>query len=180
LRFADASVSDMAIAGKSIPVVRAKRPANQRGAARLAAVQALYQMDLGGATLPEVLAEFESYRLGKEVDGEQYRNADPAFFRDIVAGVVRDQAALDPIVHTTLTGDWPLARIDVTLRAILRAGAYELSSRADVPARVVIAEYVDVAKAFFEDDVPGMVNGVLDALARQLRPDEFAPTPDRS
>lgn len=169
----------MAIAGKSIPVVRAKRPANQRGAARLAAVQALYQMDLGGATLPEVLAEFESYRLGKEVDGEQYRNADPAFFRDIVAGVVRDQAALDPIVHTTLTGDWPLARIDVTLRAILRAGAYELSSRADVPARVVIAEYVDVAKAFFEDDVPGMVNGVLDALARQLRPDEFAPTPDR-
>jgi N utilization substance protein B len=159
---------------------RPARPANQRGAARLAAVQALYQMDLGGTTLPEVLAEFESYRLGKEVDGEQYRDADPAFFRDVVAGVVREQQALDPIVHETLQGGWPLARIDATLRAILRAGAYELSARADVPARVVIAEYVDVAKAFFEGEVPGIVNGVLDALARSLRPAEFAGAPDRS
>lgn len=167
----------MAVVGKSTPL-RSLRPANQRGAARLAAVQALYQMDIGGATLPDVLAEFESYRLGKEVDGEQYRNADPAFFRDIVAGVVRNQQMLDPIVHTTLTGDWPLARIDVTLRAILRAGAYELSSRADVPARVVIAEYVDVAKAFFEDEEPSMVNGVLDALARRLREAEFTVTPE--
>lgn len=167
----------MAVVGKSAPF-KSLRPANQRGAARLAAVQALYQMDIGGATLPDVLAEFESYRLGKEVDGEQYRNADPAFFRDIVAGVVRNQQMLDPIVHTTLTGDWPLARIDVTLRAILRAGAYELSSRADVPARVVIAEYVDVAKAFFEDEEPSMVNGVLDALARRLREAEFTVTPE--
>jgi N utilization substance protein B len=159
---------------------RAMRPANQRGAARLAAVQALYQMDISGTTLPEVLSEFMSHRLGKEVDGEQYRDADPAFFKDIVAGVVRDQIALDPIVHTTLEGGWPLARIDVTLRAILRAGTFELSSRKDVPARVVIAEYVDVAKAFFEDEVPALVNGVLDALARQLRPEEFAATPDRS
>jgi transcription antitermination protein NusB len=162
----------MTLAGKRLPD-RSARPANQRGAARLAAVQALYQMDLGGTTLPEVLAEFESYRLGKEVDGEQYRDADPQFFRDIVAGVVREQQALDPIVHETLTGDWPLARIDATLRAILRAGAYELSARADVPGRVVIVEYVDVAKAFFEGEEPGMVNGVLDALARRLRPDEF-------
>ena len=166
-------------AGKRGPD-RSARPANQRGAARLAAVQALYQMDLGGTTLPEVLAEFESYRLGKEVDGEQYRDADPAFFRDIVAGVVRDQQTLDPFVHETLTGGWPLARIDATLRAILRAGAYELASRADVPARVVIAEYVDVAKAFFEGEVPAMVNGVLDALARRLRPGEFSETPERS
>ena len=169
----------MADASKSQPA-RAMRPANQRGAARLAAVQALYQMDLSGASLPEVLAEFVSYRLGKEVDGDQYRNADPAFFRDIVAGVVREQQTLDPIVHTTLTGGWPLARIDTTLRAILRAGAFELSSRSDVPARVIIAEYVDVARAFFEDDVPGMVNGVLDSLGRQLRPAEFAVTPERS
>jgi len=169
----------MADASKSQPA-RAMRPANQRGAARLAAVQALYQMDLSGASLPEVLAEFVSYRLGKEVDGDQYRNADPAFFRDIVAGVVREQQTLDPIVHTTLTGGWPLARIDTTLRAILRAGAFELSSRSDVPARVIIAEYVDVARAFFEGDVPGMVNGVLDSLGRQLRPAEFAVTPERS
>jgi len=169
----------MAGASKNQPA-RAIRPANQRGAARLAAVQALYQMDLSGVTLPEVLDEFVSHRLGKEVDGDLYRNADPAFFKDIVTGVVRDQQELDPIVHTTLTGRWPLARIDTTLRAILRAGAFELASRADVPARVVIAEYVDVATAFFEDEVPGMVNGVLDALGRQLRPAEFAMTPEQS
>ena len=161
------------------PSERVTRPANQRGAARLAAVQALYQMDLGGASLPDVLAEFESYRLGKEVDGEQYRDADFAFFRDIVGGVVREQQTLDPIVHTTLTAGWPLARIDVTLRAILRAGSYELSGRNDVPARVVIAEYVDVAKAFFEGEVPALVNGVLDAIARRLRPAEFD-QPERS
>jgi transcription antitermination protein NusB len=159
---------------------RATRPANQRGAARLAAVQALYQMELGGTTLPEVIDEFTSLRLGKEVDGDQYRDADPAFFADVVSGVVRDQKALDPVVHTTLAEGWPLARIDATLRAILRAGTFELSSRKDVPARVVIAEYVDVAKAFFEDEAPGVVNGVLDALARQLRPEEFAAAPDRS
>lgn len=156
--------------------VGAKPPAaaNQRGAARLAAVQALYQMELSGATLPEVLAEFETYRLGKEVDGEQYRNADAVFFRDIVSGVVRDQRQLDPAIHASLVEGWPLARIDATLRAILRSGAYELASRSDVPARVVIAEYVDVARAFFEAEATGMVNGVLDALARSLRPAEFA------
>jgi N utilization substance protein B len=160
-------------AAESTSFARNPRPANQRGAARLAAVQALYQMDLGGASLPEVLAEFESYRLGKEIDGEQYRDADFAFFRDIVSGVVREQQTIDPIVHTTLSAGWPLARVDVTLRAILRAGAYELSGRSDVPARVVIAEYVDVAKAFFEGEVPAMVNGVLDAIARRIRPVEF-------
>lgn len=160
---------------ETTPSARPPRPANQRGAARLAAVQALYQMDLGGVSLPDVLAEFESYRLGKEIDGDQYRDADFAFFRDVVGGVVREQQALDPIVHTTLSGGWPLARIDVTLRAILRAGAYELAGRADVPARVVIAEYVDVAKAFFEGEVPAMVNGVLDTIARRMRPAEFPP-----
>lgn len=156
------------------PARRSARPANQRGAARLAAVQALYQLDIGGATLPEVLAEFESYRLGREVDGEQYREADAAFFRDIVAGVVRDQLTLDPAVHGELTPGWPLQRIDATLRAILRAGAHELTSRSDVPARVVVSEYVDIARAFFDADIAGMVNAVLDALARKLRPAEFS------
>ena len=149
------------------------KPANQRGAARLAAVQALYQMDLSGATLPEVIAEFETYRLGKEVDGDQYRNADAAFFRDIVAGVVRDQKTLDPAIHRTLAAGWPLARLDTTLRAILRSGGFELANRMDIPARVVISEYVDVAKAFFDDDSPAVVNAVLDALAHELRPAEF-------
>lgn len=150
------------------------RPANQRGAARLAAVQALYQMDLAGATLPDVLAEFEAHRLGQEVDGEQYRDADPAFFRDIVSGVVRDQRALDPAIHQALTPGWPLPRIDATLRAVLRSGAYELANRSDVPARVVITEYVDVTRAFFDSDAAGMVNAVLDKLAHSSRPAEFA------
>jgi transcription antitermination protein NusB len=152
---------------------RHPKPANQRGAARLAAVQALYQMDLAGATLPEILAEFESYRLGKELDGNQYRNADAAFFREIVAGVVRDQLALDPAIHAALSAGWPLPRIDATLRAILRSGAYELKHRPDVPGRVVITEYVDVANAFFESEAAAMVNGVLDRLAHQFRPAEF-------
>jgi N utilization substance protein B len=159
----------MTLAAKAQP-----RTANQRGAARLAAVQALYQMDLGGTTLPEVVAEFEAHRLGKEIDGEQYRAADAAFFRDIVAGVVRDQRTLDPAVNEILSDGWPLARIDTTLRAILRSGAYELSNRPDVPAKVVISEYVDIAKAFFDAEASGMVNGVLDGLARSLRPEEFA------
>lgn len=149
------------------------RPANQRGAARLAAVQALYQMELGGTTLPEVLAEFETLRLGKELDGELYRDADRAFFRDIVTGVVAHQRTLDPEINTALSADWPLARIDATLRAILRCGTFELSRRRDVPGRVVISEYIDVAKAFFEGEVPAMVNGVLDTLARKLRAAEF-------
>ena len=151
-----------------------ERPANQRGAARLAAVQALYQMDLGGASLPDIVAEFEAHRLGKEMDGEQYRDADAAFFREIVGGVVAGQRDLDPAIDAALSDDWPLKRVDATLRAILRAGAFELSGRPDVPARVVITEYVDVAKAFFEGEVPAMVNAVLDALAHTLRPAEFA------
>ena len=150
------------------------RPANRRGAARLAAVQALYQMDLGGVTLEEVIAEFETYRLGQEIDGETYREADRAFFREIVAGVVADQRELDPTIAAALAPGWPLARLDATLRAVLRAGAYELKTRSDVPARVVISEYVDVANAFFEGEVPAVVNGVLDAIARKFRADEFA------
>jgi len=150
------------------------RPANQRGAARLAAVQALYQMDLGGTTLPEVVAEFETHRLGKEVDGEQYRVADAAYFRDIVEGVVAHQRELDPAIDIELATGWRLGRVDATLRAILRCGAFELGHRKDVPARVIISEYVDVANAFFEGEVPGVVNGVLDSIARKARLDEFS------
>jgi N utilization substance protein B len=154
-------------------VERAAKPANQRGAARLAAVQALYQMDLGGATLPDVIAEFETHRLGKEVDGDQYRDADAAFFRELITGVVADQRELDPAIDAALMAGWPLARVDATLRAILRSGTFELAHRADVPGRVVITEYVDVANAFYEGEVPAMVNAVLDTLARKLRATEF-------
>jgi N utilization substance protein B len=152
---------------------RSVRPANKRGAARLGAVQALYQMDVGGASLDGVIGEFTAFRLGKELDGELYREADEQWFSDIVKGVVEDQKFLDPFIHTALAEDWPLKRIDSLLRAILRCGSYELLRRKDVPARVIISEYIDVAKAFFEDDEPGLVNGVLDRLAHDLRNAEF-------
>jgi N utilization substance protein B len=149
-----------------------ERKANKRGAARLAAVQALYQMDLAGTGLNEILAEFENYRLGGEVEGAQYRPAEAAFFRDIVGGVVREQSRLDPQIDAALTRGWPLKRIEAVLRAVLRAGAYELACRRDVPARVVMSEYVDVASAFVDADETGMVNAVLDELGHQLRADE--------
>jgi len=146
------------------------RPANRRGAARLAAVQALYQMEITGGDLDDIIAEFESFRLGSEIDGEQYREADALFFRQIVSGVVRDQRTLDPAIDAALTVGWPLPRIDALLRAILRGGAFELAERRDIPPPVVISEYIDVARAFYEGDVPPMVNAVLDTLARRLRP----------
>ncbi|WP_417681990.1 transcription antitermination factor NusB [Roseibium sp.] len=152
---------------------KTSRPANKRGAARLGAVQALYQMDVGEVSLADVISEFTTFRLGKELDGEQYREADEQWFTDIVKGVVEDQKFLDPFIHTALVEDWPLKRIDSLLRAILRCGSYELLRRKDVPARVIISEYIDVAKAFFEDDEPGLVNGVLDRLAHDLRKAEF-------
>ena len=149
------------------------RKANKRGAARLAAVQALYQMDLAGTGLNEILAEFESHWLGGEVEGARYRPAEAAFFRDIVAGVVAEQTRLDPQVDAALSRGWPLKRIEIVLRAVLRAGAYELACRRDVPARVVMSEYVDVASAFVDKEETGMVNAVLDQLARQWRSAEF-------
>lgn len=154
---------------------RETKPANKRGAARLAAVQALYQMEVSGASLTEIVAEYENHRLGREVDGEQYLDADAGWFRSVVAGVVGRQRQIDPLIHAALTPDWPLARLEILLRAILRAAVFELTSRPDVPAKVVISEYVDVAKAFFEEDEPGMVNGVLDRVARKLRAGEVKP-----
>ena len=150
------------------------RKANRRGAARLAAVQALYQMDIAGTGLNDILAEFESHWIGREVEGSQYLPAEAAFFRDVVGGVVREQRKLDPLIDKVLARGWPLKRIEAIMRAVLRAGAYELGHRSDVPARVVVAEYVDVANAFVDRDETGMVNAVLDQLARQLRADEFA------
>jgi N utilization substance protein B len=145
------------------------RPANKRGVARLAAVQALYQMDVAGAGLLEIAAEYEALRLGKELDGAQYLDADPQWFRAILSGVVENQKVVDPVIHQALTDDWPLSRLDSTLRAILRAGVYEILKRPDVPVAVVISEYVDIAKAFYCDEEPKLVNAVLDRVARRLR-----------
>jgi N utilization substance protein B len=149
------------------------RKANRRGAARLAAVQALYQMDLAGTGLNDIFAEFESHWIGREVEGEEYLPAEAAFFRDVVSGVVREQRKLDPVIDAALARGWPLKRIETILRAVLRAGAYELDHRRDVPARVVVAEYADVANAFVDREETGLVNAVLDQLARQMRSMEF-------
>jgi len=159
--------------GRAAAKPKGERKANQRGAARLAAVQALYQMDIAGAGLNEILAEFESHWLGREVEGDTYLPAEAAFFRNVVEGFVREQRKLDPLIDNALSQGWPLKRIEALLRAVLRAGAYELDRRTDVPARIVVAEYVAVANAFVDKEETGLVNAVLDQLARQLRPDEF-------
>ena len=148
--------------------------AEQRSSARLAAAQALYQMEVAGAGLADVLAEFEAHWIGQEVEGEQYKPAELAFFRDIVGGVLEDQRDIDRAIDAALAKGWPLKRVEALMRAILRAGYYELSARPDVPARAAIKEYVDVAGAFFGPEESGMINAVLDALARQTRPKEFA------
>ena len=149
------------------------RKANKRGAARLAAVQALYQMDLAGTGLNEILAQFESHWIGQEIEGNRYLPAEAAFFRDVVSGVVREQRKLDPLIDEALAQSWPLKRIEAILRAVLRAGAYELDHRRDVPARVVLSEYVDLAHAFVDREETGMANAVLDQIARRLRAGEI-------
>ena len=146
----------------------------ERAAARLAAVQALYQMDVAGKGVNDVLAEFESHWIGREVEGEQYIEAEVAFFRDVVQGVLADQVFLDRTTNALLAEGWPLKRVEAVMRAVLRAAAFELKKRKDIPARVVITEYVDVAGAFQARDETGMVNAVLDKLARDMRAEEFA------
>ena len=146
---------------------------SERSAARLAAVQALYQMDVSGTDVTDALAEFESHWLGREVDGVTFQPSDKVFFRSILEGVVKDQRAIDLKIDAALAAGWPLARIEAVIRAILRAGGYELMFRKDVPARVVISEYVDVTHGFYDQDEPGLVNAVLDTLARDVRAGEL-------
>jgi transcription antitermination protein NusB len=147
--------------------------AAKRRAARLSAVQALYQMDVAGKGAIEAVGEFETFWIGKEVDGINLPEADHGFFRDLVAGVVSDQIAIDRAIDRVLTEGWPLKRIELVLRAALRAGAYELMHRKDVPPRVAISEYVTVIRAFYDGDEPGIANAVLDRLAREIRGDEM-------
>lgn len=151
------------------------KPAAQaaRSAARIGAAQALYQMDLAGADVSDVIHEFTTLRFPNSEAGETIAGADPTFFAELLRGVVRRQRDLDPMIDEQLASGWRLQRIDLILRAILRSGAFELVERLDVPARVVINEYIDVAHAFFNEDEPKVVNGVLDRLAHRLRPAEF-------
>jgi N utilization substance protein B len=140
-----------------------------RSVARLAAVQALYQMETGGAGVETVIREFSDHRFDRDLEGETLAQADEAFFGDLVRGVVADQADVDKAVGRRLASGWKLERIDATARSILRAGAYELMRRADVPAEVAIDEYVEIAKSFFEGPEPGFINAALDAIARDER-----------
>jgi transcription antitermination protein NusB len=150
------------------------RPGGPRSAARLAAVQALYQVEMTGISGKAAAAEFVKHYLGREIDGDSYVPADETLFREIVSGALEHQAALDVQIAGRLTPDWPLDRLEMILRAILRAAAFELCHRIDTPARVVITEYVDIAYAFFTGKEPGLINGVLDRLARMSRAAEWS------
>jgi N utilization substance protein B len=155
------------------PSTTPRLPAGRRRtAARLAAVQALYQIELNGGSVDAVVGEFVRHRLGSEGEGENFGEVDQTLFGDVVRGTMARRAELDTMISSALTADWPLDRLEVILRAILRVGAYELFARPDVPARVVISEYLDISHAFFAGKEPGLVNGVLDRLARTLRPEE--------
>jgi N utilization substance protein B len=153
--------------GKAAPLSAKARRA--RTVARLAAVQALYQMELAGAGVEAVVREFTDHRFDGDLEGETLAEADEVFFSELVHGVVSEQNAIDSAVTHRLATGWRLERLDATLRAILRAGGWELMHRPDVPVEVAIDEYVEIAKSFFEGPEPGFVNGALDGLARDAR-----------
>ena len=146
-----------------------------RSVARLAAVQALYQMEVSSIGVEHVIREFTEHRFdraleGPDGEGVTLASADEGFFAELVRGVVAKQVQIDASIVKRLAEGWRLERLDATVRAILRAGAYELAHRPDVPTEVAIDEYVEVAKSFFEGTEPGFVNGALDAVARDVRP----------
>jgi N utilization substance protein B len=152
-----------------------RRPGHgrRRSAARLAAVQALYQIELAGAPVERVIKEFAQNGM-REIEGARLGEVDEELFADLVRGVVKRRDELDRTIGEALTPEWPLMRLETVLRAILRAGAYELLARADVPVPVVISEYLDIGHAFYAGKEPGLINGVLDRVARILRPHELA------
>jgi N utilization substance protein B len=149
--------------------VRAAARSRSRSAARLAAVQALYQQEMEGTPVARLLKEFHDHRLGATIEDERYHDAERDFFDDIVTGVEARRLELDRLIAGRLAEGWSLERLDRPMRAILRAGAYELIARPDVPVGSVISEYVDVAHAFYDKRESGFVNGLLDAIAKQVR-----------
>ncbi|WP_338467865.1 transcription antitermination factor NusB [Novosphingobium sp. ZN18A2] len=146
-----------------------KTGSQARSAARLAAVQALYQLDMEKTPMALLLDEFHMHRLGAEIEDDQYAEADVAFFDDVVKGVDARRTELDALIEGRLADGWSLSRLDKTMLQILRAGTYELAARNDVPKASSISEYVDVAHAFFEAREAKFVNGLLDAIAKQVR-----------
>jgi len=163
----------MSAAGKSAGKGAGKAASLSRSRARLAAVQALYQMDLAETDLGAVLEEFSANPLVDDAEGDGLGKPDVEHMTRVLKGVVARQREIDPLIDNQLATGWRLVRIDSIVRAILRAAAFELMELTDVPARVVISEYVEVAHAFFEGDESKVVNGVLDQLARKLREGEL-------
>jgi N utilization substance protein B len=145
------------------------RSSKARSAARLAAVQALYQMDMEKVGLARLLDEFHSHRLGAEIEDAQYADAEVDFFDDVVAGVNARRAEIDVLIEGKLGEMWKMSRLDKTMLQILRCGTYELIARPDVPTGAVIDEYMDVAHAFFDKKDAKFVNGLLDAVAKDMR-----------
>ena len=137
-----------------------------RSVARLAAVQALYQLETSGAGVEDVIREFRDHRFEQDVDGDRYAPGDEDFFADLARGVVAAQDEVDAAIRAKLAAGWKMTRLDATARAALRCGVFELLHRPDVPREVVIDEYVEIAKSFFDGPEPGFINGVLDAVAR--------------
>ena len=148
---------------------------SQRSVARLAAIQALYQMEVSGVGVEAVIREFSDRRFDRTLEGDPEGEgatlaaADEAFFADLVRGVVGHQREIDATVAGRLAANWRLERLDATVRAILRSGVFELSHRPDVPTEVAINEYVELTKSFFDGPEAGFVNGALDAVARDVR-----------
>jgi transcription antitermination protein NusB len=151
------------------PMSKASLRARSRSAARLAAVQALYQQEMEGTAVAPLLHEFHHHRLGATIDGVEYADAEVDFFDDLVKGVDARREELDGLISANLAKDWSLPRLDRPMKAILRAGTYELVARADVPTGSVISEYVDVAKAFYDKREAGFINGLLDTVAKEVR-----------
>ncbi len=152
-----------------MPSPKAKTRSKARSAARLAAVQALYQREMEGTAIPQLLHEFHQHRLGATIEGVEYADADAAFFDDIVKGVDARRDEIDRVIASKLSSDWNMERLDKPMRQILRAGTYELLARADIPTGAVINEYLDVADAFYDRREKGFVNGLLDAVAKDVR-----------
>ena len=148
---------------------KVKKTASARGASRLAAVQALFQLEMSEISLRDTIEDFIKNRLGEIIDDDQYIKADPEFFTDILKGVVSHQDIIDEYIRSALTENWSLPRIESVVRAILRAAIYELMERPDVPTNVIIYEYIDVTKAFYDEVKPGFVNGVLDKISKIVR-----------
>jgi N utilization substance protein B len=152
---------------------RNHRPAGRRSVARLFAVQALYEIEFGGGVAEAVIADFRANRQNEEVDGVQMREADPDWFAEIVRGVSKRQSELDEAIKAAMPRADALDRMEAILRYVLRCAAYEIIARIDVPAATIVDEYVGIVRAFFGPREIKLANGVIDAVARQLRPGEF-------